>query len=138
MWRVKDQIEQLDLAEIDPDGIKAYLDAVLENGGNEQKKYLLRGLVAKVLVHDKDRYEFTFKLLNGSTLQHALETVPEHDANSLYINQLVHTVFNQEHAIPSCNPLHNHSPFNPPIKFQKLRVGSYMDCHNLLVYHDEY
>ena len=44
MWRVKDQIEQLVLAEIDPDGIKAYLDAleaVLENGGNEQKKYLL-------------------------------------------------------------------------------------------------
>ncbi len=50
MWRVKDQIEQLVLAEIDPDGIKAYLDALdamLENGGNEQKKYLLRGLVAK-------------------------------------------------------------------------------------------
>ncbi len=53
MWRVKDQIEQLVLAEIDPD---------------------------------------------GSTLQHALETVPEHDANSLSVNQLAHTVCNQEHA----------------------------------------
>jgi len=103
VWRAKDQIEQLNLAEINPDGIKAYLDAldaVLENGGNEQKKYLLRGLVAKVLVHDKDRYEFTFKLPDGSTLQHALETVPEHEANLLYVNQLAHTVCNQEHAAP--------------------------------------
>ncbi|RLC12167.1 MAG: hypothetical protein DRH43_02305, partial [Deltaproteobacteria bacterium] len=100
-------IEGMSLGEIDQEGIKAYVDAleaVLENGGNEQKKHLLRTLVEKVLVHDKDRYEFTFRLPDGSTLQHALETIPEDEANSLSVNQLAPTVCNHDTAAPRLQP----------------------------------
>ncbi len=96
-------IEGMSLSEIDQEGIKVYVDAleaVLENGGNEQKKHLLRTLLEKVLVHDKDRYEFTFRLPDGSTLQHALETIPEDEANSLSVNHLAPTVCNHDTAAP--------------------------------------
>ena len=96
-------IEGMSLEEIDQAGIKTYVDAleaVLENGGNEQKKHLLRTLVEKVLVHDKDKYEFTFRLPDGSTLQHALETIPEGEANPLSVNHLAPTVCNHDTAAP--------------------------------------
>ena len=97
------QIQELEIAALNTTSIIEYIDAletVLESGSNEQKKHLLRTLVVKVLVHDKDKYEFTFRLPDGSTMQHTLETVPENDANSLSVNHLAHTVCNQDTAAP--------------------------------------
>ena len=101
------QIDNLELAVINTQKITEYietLDSVLESGGNEQKKHLLRAIVEKVLVHDKDKYEFTFRLPDGSTLRHALETVPDQEVKPLSVNHLAQTVCNQDTAAPREQP----------------------------------
>jgi len=95
--KLEEELEMLNLEGIDQDGIKAYIDAlevVLENGENEQKKHLLRVLVEKVLVHDKDRYEFWFRLPDGKIFDQSFQNAENGDSNSLSVSQLAEQVGN--------------------------------------------
>jgi len=97
----------LELAAINPIGIREYIEAlevILENGGNEQKKHLFRTLMVKVLVHDKNKCESWFRLLDGSSMKHALENVPDEDDNPLSVIHLLPTVYNQDIAAPRVQP----------------------------------
>jgi len=73
---------------------------VLENGENEQKKHLLRVLVEKVLVHDKDRYEFWFRLPDGKIFDQSFQTAENGDSNSLSVSHLAEQVCNHIQLAP--------------------------------------
>jgi len=97
------QLEELRLKELNLSIIKEYVDIfefVMVEEPNEKKKHLLKLLVEKVLVHDRDRYEIEYCLHDGSSMLNALENVPDETDKVLSVNHLAPTVCNQEHAAP--------------------------------------
>lgn len=97
------QIEKLRLNALDISAIKEYMESfetVMANGSNQKKKHLLKMLIEKVLVHDKDRFEFEFCLHDGSSMKHALKNIPDDQDNALSVNHLAHTVCSQVQPAP--------------------------------------
>lgn len=97
------QLGELELAELDQDMIRNYLRALeeaLAGGINEQKKYLLRGLVEKAIAYDRGKYEIHYKLPDGTVLSNWLKKTTDGDVNSLSVNQLAPSVCNHEHVAP--------------------------------------
>lgn len=97
------QIDKLKLKELNLLVIKEYVETfeiVMANGPNEKKKHLLKMLVEKVLVHNKDRFEFEFCLHDGSSMENALKNIPDEPDNSLSVNHLADTVCSQVQPAP--------------------------------------
>jgi hypothetical protein len=72
----------------------------MENGGNEQKKHLIQVLVEKVLVYDKDRYEFCFRLPDGEIIAQPIKDARNDEANPLSVSQLAEQVCNHIQDAP--------------------------------------
>jgi hypothetical protein len=66
----------------------------MENGANEQKKHLIQVLVEKVLVYDKDRYEFCFRLPDGEIIAQPIKDARNDEANPLSVSHLAEQVCN--------------------------------------------
>ena len=97
------QLQELRLKELNISVIKEYVDTfetVMAQGPNEKKKHLLKMLVEKVLVHDRDRYEIEYCLHDGSSMKNALKNVPGETENANSVNHCADTVCNQVHAAP--------------------------------------
>jgi site-specific DNA recombinase len=98
-----DQMEKLRLNVLDYSVIKEYVETfeiVMANGPNEKKKHLLKMLVEKVLVHNRDRFEFEFCLHDGASLNNTLKNIPDEADNALSVNHLADTVCNQVQLAP--------------------------------------
>jgi hypothetical protein len=101
--KLESEIEELKLEGIDQEGIKMFIDAldeVMENGGNEQKKHLIQVLVEKVLVYDKDRYEFCFRPPDGEIIAQPIKDARNDEANPLSVSHLAEQVCNHIQDAP--------------------------------------
>jgi len=97
------QLDELRLKELNLSVIREYVETfetVMADGPNEKKKHLLKMLVEKVLVHNRDRFEFEFCLHDGSSMINALENVPGKTNKTLSVNHSADTVCNQDTAAP--------------------------------------
>ena len=95
-------------------------DEVMENGGNEQKKHLIRVLVEKVLVNDKDRYEFCFRLPDGEIIGQPLKDARNDEANPLSVNHLAEQVGNHISTVRRTP----REGFEPPSAVQRITATS--------------
>jgi len=73
----------------------------VDGGINEQKKYLLRGLVEKAIAYDRGKFEIHYKLPDSTVLSNWLKNATDGEVNSLFVNLLVPSVCNQERALPN-------------------------------------
>ena len=97
------QLDELRLKELNLSVIREYVETfetVMADGPNEKKKHLLKMLVEKVLVHNRDRFEFEFCLHDGSSMKNALENVPGTTNKPISVNHSADTVCNQVHPAP--------------------------------------
>ena len=101
--RIGYEIDQLQIPEVEKEKIEEYIDAleeILKEGKNEQTKHLLRILVKKIVVNDKDNIELTLRLPDGAEMNQSLNQPEKEKRSPEKVNQSAPLVRNQEHKAP--------------------------------------